>query len=182
MRKTLAIAFVLACSLCNTVNAQPSDPNSIRDQMVKDWQRAKEYTQSYMDAMPADKYGFKAVDSIRSFAEQLLHLAQGTIFLSSYGLDKKNPWMFNLETSPGAASKDSVMYYVNASYDFVIEGLQAIDPMKMSETVSMGAPGTPSATKYAWINKAFEHQTHHRGQATIYIRLVGIRPPGEKLF
>jgi len=30
--------------------------------------------------------------------------------------------------------------------------------------------------------KAFEHQTHHRGQTTIYIRLVGLKPPGERLF
>ncbi|NJN43012.1 MAG: hypothetical protein HC811_13085 [Flammeovirgaceae bacterium] len=32
------------------------------------------------------------------------------------------------------------------------------------------------------IGKAFEHQTHHRGQTTIYIRLKGIAPPNEKLF
>nr|WP_324497299.1 DinB family protein [Haliscomenobacter sp.] len=30
--------------------------------------------------------------------------------------------------------------------------------------------------------KAFEYQTHHRGQTTIYIRLLGIKPPNEKLF
>jgi hypothetical protein len=35
---------------------------------------------------------------------------------------------------------------------------------------------------FTWIMKAFEHQTHHRGQCTIYIRLLGIRPPNEKLF
>jgi len=32
------------------------------------------------------------------------------------------------------------------------------------------------------IDKAFEHQTHHRGQATVYIRLAGGTPPQEKLF
>ena len=32
------------------------------------------------------------------------------------------------------------------------------------------------------MNKTFEHQTHHRGQATIYIRLQGIKPPEERLF
>jgi uncharacterized damage-inducible protein DinB len=30
--------------------------------------------------------------------------------------------------------------------------------------------------------KTFEHQTHHRGQTTIYIRTQGIKPPQEKLF
>lgn len=32
------------------------------------------------------------------------------------------------------------------------------------------------------IGKAFEHQTHHRGQTTVYLRLKGITPPAEKLF
>jgi uncharacterized damage-inducible protein DinB len=30
--------------------------------------------------------------------------------------------------------------------------------------------------------KAFEHQTHHRGQATVYLRLKGVTPPQEMLF
>ena len=37
------------------------------------------------------------------------------------------------------------------------------------------------ATKFALMNKTFEHQAHHRGQTTIYIRLQGIKPPEEKL-
>ena len=37
-------------------------------------------------------------------------------------------------------------------------------------------------TRFALMMKTFEHQTHHRGQTTIYIRLVGIRPPQERLF
>ncbi|HET7002392.1 MAG TPA: DinB family protein [Puia sp.] len=36
--------------------------------------------------------------------------------------------------------------------------------------------------RYAWLLKAFEHQAHHRGQTTIYIRLVGVKPKNERLF
>ncbi len=32
------------------------------------------------------------------------------------------------------------------------------------------------------VNKAFEHQTHHRGQCMIYLRFLGIEPPHEILF
>lgn len=42
--------------------------------------------------------------------------------------------------------------------------------------------GNFNETRLTWLMKAFEHQTHHRGQCTIYIRLQGIRPPAEKLF
>ena len=37
-------------------------------------------------------------------------------------------------------------------------------------------------TKGQALAKLFEHQTHHRGQTTIYIRLAGVKPPNEKLF
>ena len=55
----------------------------IKMQMAKDWERAKAYTIDYLNTMPADKYSFKAVDSIRSFAQQMLHLCQGATFTSS---------------------------------------------------------------------------------------------------
>ena len=47
----------------------------IKKQFLRDWQRAKVYTLDYLNTMPADKYSFRPVDSIRSFAGQMLHLA-----------------------------------------------------------------------------------------------------------
>lgn len=162
------------------VNAQGNLGESIKTQMIKDWERAKSYTGEYLNAMPADKYSFKAQDSVRSFAQQMLHLAQGNVNLSSSGLGKDRLWQGRrLEISPGAQTKDSVAYYVNASYDYVIDGIRNMDPAKFLDNVKSG---TQEISRLVWVQKAFEHQTHHRGQTTIYIRLVGIRPPNERLF
>jgi len=54
-----------------------------------------------------------------------------------------------------------------------------MDASKLEEKIKRG---NIEETRYAWLLKNFEHQTHHRGQATIYIRLRGIKPPNEKLF
>jgi len=157
---------------------------TLKQQMIKDWERAKTYSQEYLDAMPTHKYGFRAVDSIRSFAEQMLHLAVSNALLASVGTGVQNIFLGrNLEKSPTAQSKDSVAYYVNTSYDFVINAIKNMDFGKLSEVIIQRTPGgNRSETRLAWLLKAFEHQTHHRGQCTIYIRLLGIRPPGEKLF
>lgn len=37
-------------------------------------------------------------------------------------------------------------------------------------------------TRELALSKVFEHQTHHRGQTTVYLRLKGLTPPQEKLF
>ena len=165
-------------------SAQNLLTETLKQQMIKDWERAKAYSQEYLDAMPADKYGFRAVDSIRSFAEQMLHLAFSNAILAAAGTGVQNIFLGrNLEKSPTAQSKDSVAYYVNTSYDFVINAIKNMDFGKLSEVVNQRTPGgNRSETRLAWLLKAFEHQTHHRGQCTIYIRLLGIRPPGEKLF
>lgn len=158
--------------------AQGND--SLKAQLIKDWERAKAYTKAYLDAMPMDKYSFRPVDSIRSFSEQMLHLAQGNVNLVSNGTGKDRIFAGrNLEKSPTAQGKDSVVYFAMASYDFCIDAITNMDASKMDEVVKRG---NFSVTRRGWIMKGFEHQTHQRGQCTIYIRLQGIRPPNEMLF
>ncbi|MBS1504563.1 MAG: damage-inducible protein DinB, partial [Bacteroidetes bacterium] len=36
--------------------------------------------------------------------------------------------------------------------------------------------------RWVLIGKAFEHQTHTRGQTVAYLRLKGVKPPPEMLF
>lgn len=177
-------ALLLFCLLFTVKSsAQVLSNDDLKNQMVNDWQRAKEYTIEYMNTMPADKYAykFKAADSLRSFAQQMLHLASANVFLMYTATDKVPfPWAsFGLEKRMTAQTKDSVVYYVNASYDFAIDAVKNCDPAKWKEKKSVFGF---EATKFAFMQKAFEHQTHHRGQTTIYIRLNDIAPPQEKLF
>jgi uncharacterized damage-inducible protein DinB len=50
----------------------------------------------------------------------------------------------------------------------------------MTETIKMF--NRFEMTRDEAFQKAFEHQTHHRGQTTVYLRLKGVTPPNEKLF
>lgn len=175
--KLLAISFCLTI-LAFSANAQSGE--DLKVQMIKDWERAKAYTQDYLNAMPADKYSFKATDSIRSFAQQMIHMAQGTVFIVSTGSGEAPIFgERDIEHSPGAQSKDSVTYFINASYDYAINAIKKLDVSKFTETAKAFGMEIP---RWVWLNKAFEHQTHHRGQTTIYIRLVGSKPPQERLF
>lgn len=172
----LFAAFVTGSS---ELKAQVSLGDQIKAQLVKDWERAKAYTDEYLATMPADKYSARAVDSIRSFSEQMLHLATGTIGLVSNGTGAARIFPgFNMEKSAGAQGRDSVVYYVDASYDYAINAIKNMDASQLEEHIKRGPY---DETRLAWLLKAFEHQTHHRGQCTIYIRLQGIRPPAEKL-
>ncbi len=99
-----SLLFVFAISSF----AQSNLNETLKQQLVKDWERAKTYTQEYLDAMPANKYDFRAVDSIRSFAEQMLHLAQGNIGLISNGTGAQR--IFTVLTCKNALCAGTVRY------------------------------------------------------------------------
>src|SRR5215211_3660146 len=180
-RQQLCIALVFTTAFfVFGATAQAQFAETIKTQLVKEWQRAKLYTLEYLDAMPKEKYGFRAQDSIRSFAQQMLHLAQDIVIMVSLGSGKERIWQGQiLEARSSAQSADSVKYFVMAGYDYGIDAIQNMEASKFEEKVKNRKF---EETRFAWLLKAFEHQTHHRGQTTIYIRLLGIKPPPEKLF
>lgn len=186
----MKVLFTLVLwSACFVAPAQNSLQEILRQQLVKDWERAKAYTQEYLDAMPADKYNFRPVDSVRTFAGHMLHFSKANVGLVTFATGAQNKSVQSIfykrtfEESPTAQNKDSVVYYVNMSYDFVINAIKKADFTKLDEIVATDLLRVPrSATRLGWLLKAFEHQTHHRAQCTVYLRVAGIRPPGEKLF
>ena len=155
-----------------------------QSQMVAEWQRAKTYTKAYLDAMPEDGYGFKPTPEIRSFAQQMLHLADANYIFATVASDKPNPIgetlaAHNINEKMASPTKEAVTKAVMDSYDWVITTLQNMMPDQLQETTKFGKH---EITRSGLYGKAFEHQTHQRGQTTIYLRLKGVTPPAEQLF
>jgi uncharacterized damage-inducible protein DinB len=181
--KMFALFTVIFVSPIITFCQSGISGDTIKGLLVRDWERGKAYTQEYMNAMPSSKYSFRATDSVRSFAQQLLHLAQANMFLVSTATGAKPSYSGpDLEKSKTAQTADSVMYYVNASYDFVINAIKNMPVSSLMQTATLNMGRAITETKLSWLFKAFEHQTHHRGQTTIYLRLAGVHPPNERLF
>ena len=185
MKLIFSLLFIM--STCMVV-AQGTINETIKQQLIKDWERAKSYTQEYLEAMPADKYSFRPVDSVRTFAEQMLHFTVSNTGMAFIATGYRSPSLPiiaspNFGRSPGSQTKDSVTYYVLTSYDNMINAIKGFDFNKATEDMSWDLPGGKrTTTRLNWLEKAFEHQTHHRGQCTVYLRLVGVKPPNERLW
>jgi uncharacterized damage-inducible protein DinB len=155
----------------------PTDPIAV---LVADWTRARDYTKEYLDAMPEDGMNFKPTPDIRSFAEQFLHLAAANFAFVSTATGIANPYQGkNLEKMEEYKTKAALTKIVMESYDFAINAAKNVDLKKANEPVKFFSFNLTRSS--AW-SKGFEHQTHHRGQTTIYLRLKGVKPPQEKLF
>jgi uncharacterized damage-inducible protein DinB len=147
--------------------------------IVKEWERAKAYTKEYLDAMPESGYALKPTPEMRSFAEQMLHLTDANYSFAAAATGEKSPVGFGESEKAADKSKANVTKLVLAGYDFVINNVKKMTAAQLTETVKLF--GRFDMTKATAITKCFEHQTHHRGQTTVYIRLAGATPPQEKL-
>jgi len=149
-------------------------------QLIKDWKRAKAYTLEYLETMPEVGYALKPTPDMRSFAEQMLHLTDGNYGITSVALGVKSPVERGASEKSTDKSKANTIKQVMESYDFVIESIKKANPAQLGETIKLF--GNNEMSRLTALNKCFEHQTHHRGQTTVYIRLAGTKPPQEKLF
>ena len=181
MKKVSLLFAVLALSfVSSSLFAQ-----FMQSQQVAEWQRAKLYTKAYLDAMPEDGFGFKPTPVIRSFAQQMLHLSDANYVFATVASDKPNPLgetlaAHHVNEKMASPTKEATIKAVMDSYDWVISTLQNMTPDQMQETTKFGKHD--NITRSGLFGKAFEHQTHHRGQTTIYLRLKGVTPPPEQLF
>ena len=149
-------------------------------EIVKDWERAKAYTKEYLEAMPDSGYGFKPTPEMRSFAEQMLHLTDAHYGFASAATGAKSPIGQGESEKTADKSKANTTKVVLAGYDFVINGVKKMTAAQLGETIKLFEKF--DMTKGTALAKAFEHQTHHRGQTTVYLRLAGAKPPQERLF
>ncbi|MFI5162728.1 MAG: DinB family protein [Sphingobacteriales bacterium] len=173
-RVSLLFAFLVIAFTSTTASAQVN-----KDQMIADWQRAKAYAKTYLDAMPADGYSFKPTPEMRTFAAQMLHLADGNYALVNGGSGKPNPLGKASAEKTIAQTKEATTKAVMESFDYVIGALQGMTQAQLQETIKFAGKDLTRATV---IDKAFEHQTHHMGQTTVYLRLKGVKPPEQMLF
>jgi uncharacterized damage-inducible protein DinB len=182
----VAAFLILGCSKPAPA-PETAAPTTIRvNTLVADWERAKKYTNAYLDSADEKSIAYKiSTKTPRSFGDQVLHMAEANYGLVMAATGKATDLGFGkLEGKDGYKSKEEVRKAINDSYDYVIAAIKDLDDTRLNDTISVELfPGfKPTMTREAMINKAFEHQTHHRGQTTQYLRAQGLTPPQEMLF
>lgn len=168
----MRLLFMLLLFALNTATAQKRDTLFL-DAAITKLQNSKEYTLKVANKMPEEKYGFKPVPDEMSFGEQLLHIAANLNWLtSSYITSSKSPVT---KAATQVQKKGEIIQVLSNTYDLAIAALKSFEATHLADTVSFFAG---PKTKLQIINLISDHQTHHRAQMIVYLRLNGIKPPG----
>jgi hypothetical protein len=139
------------------------------------------------ESMPAKKYDFAPstgeFKGVRTFAEQLKHLAADNFLLGAGILGEKPPHDVGKDER-GATSvrtKVEIIAYVRDSFAYMHRAARAIDNAKTpipTPSISPWPEGT--ATRLGVAIEDCVHTWDHYGQLVVYLRMNGIVPPASR--
>jgi len=110
-----------------------------KENMVADWTRAKNFTLEYIAAMPEEGINYRPTDSVRTFAEQMLHISSANmgIVAQAFGATPPIEDVSGLEKNESYKTKASLTEVVGKGYDFVITNLEAASADKLQEEIKL---------------------------------------------
>lgn len=164
------IIFLLFLNF-QAINTSAQTVDSLSVQLERKWVNAKVYTLKMADLMPEEFYDFKPSPEEMSFGEQLLHISNNIIALSSNYLSVKS----DLELKNISSSdKTAIMKTVGNAFDIGRSAHQQVEAKHLDDMVKFFAG---PLSKRQILLLLHDHQTHHVGQLIVYLRLKGIKPP-----
>lgn len=143
-----------------------------KSEFLEKWSNARDYTIELAESMPADQYAFMPTDDVRSFEDQMRHMVRNMVWLSGSYLGNEADFPYPLRDT--VYDKTGILEILNAGFEYAHQAVEQLDPKEYNDQVDFFA-GPKS--KRQIIMLLTDHVTHHRGQAIVYLRLQGIKPP-----
>ena len=171
MKKTLLTLAALALPALSQT--------TIKDAMAKHWKATGELTLAVADAMPAEDYNFRPNPEEMSFGQLMAHIALADRGACANASGMTAP---EIPSQIAAFAKDNkqevdkatAIAFQKATFDFCN---QAVASVSLEKLDAIAGPPARHLTGYEWLWSYFTHTAHHRGQAEVYLRVKGIKPP-----
>lgn len=165
----LAVTLLLALP----VSAQDHDNSAYLENYTSDFNGASKKLADLAGATPADLFGWRPADGIRSVSEVYMHVAAANFALaSSLGVAMPADGPQNLEKD--VMDKAQVVEVLKTSQDHVRQALEAImHEDLMGKVTAFGS----SMSRYQVLMILSGHSHEHLGQSIAYARSNNVAPP-----
>ena len=169
----VAIAMMAASAHVRAEQGAPANP--ISQALRADWTGAKTNFRRSADVMPEAKYGFKPVDSVRSYGAILAHVAGAAYEFCSAAKGEKTPHAED-EFEKSAKTKAEIVKALDGAIAYCDEVYKGLDDVKAAQMVA-GAFGGPQGARAANLTGNTIHFQEHYGNIVTYLRINGLVPP-----
>jgi hypothetical protein len=136
------------------------------------------------EAMPEDKFNFAPTQgefkTVRTFAQQVKHIAAANYLLGSGILAEKPPLDLEGENGPAKiTSKADVIQFLKDSFTYLHKAMNSIDENNVLGQVQ--SPFGPNkVSRLGLAVGAISHPFDHYGQMVEYLRMNNIIPPASR--
>ena len=184
MSRTFEIAAIVLLLSTASVVAQVATPAEPRtaSQVLDFWvTNTEQLLVPAADAMPEAKYSFAPSNGefsgVRTFAEQVKHLAAANYQLAAAALGEDPPTGTDHETAPDTVkTKAQVMDYLKESFVSLHRAAAALNESNMNDPI----PSKGNRTRLLMLIDAVVHSSNHYGQIVEYLRMNNIVPPASR--
>ena len=134
------------------------------------------------EVMPESGYSVKIDPDVRSFGQQVAHIADANYLFASSCLGEPNPFPGVTLVEPGILEKSKVTKHdiltaLKSSFTYCDAAFNSTSDTTLAETVPFPVAGKETVPKAFLLNLAFLHTAEHYGAMTLYLRSQGIIPP-----
>ena len=172
----LTYTFLLCCGAFAAMVASPlwaqSPASRLAQELVATWERTAASMIDVAEVMPEEKYGFKPTPEVRTFREQLVHVA-GTV---QRFIDTANGTKSESEPAQETMTKAAIVQLLTQRYQAGKGLIGALSDAQMVEAVKFPF-GDRMVSRYGFWMGPIQDGADHYGQLVIYLRLNGIVPP-----
>ncbi len=190
MKKEVMMAILLL-ALGSSICAKAATPQGKTDQkptFAAVYDRTLSGTEkevvSAAEAMPDDKFNFAPTQGdfkgVRTFAQQVKHIAAVNYMLAAAILGEKPPVELGSENGPAnITSKADAVKFLKDSFSYLHKALGSIDESNILGQVQ--SPFGPNKmTRMSLSLIAISHPFDHYGQMVEYLRMNNIVPPASR--
>src|SRR5512138_870948 len=150
----------------------------IKDALVKHWKVTGDFTMAVAKAMPADSWAFRPNPEEMTFGELVVHIAGANLNACSNAANVPRPAIpepiSKAVSEKRPADRDLALQFLGDTFKFCNDTVAGMTTEKL-ETVTGLTQRKMSGFEWLW--SYFTHTAHHRGQAEVYLRVKGIKPP-----
>jgi hypothetical protein len=179
IRATLLILILATSTVAQKqVPDEPRTVSQVLEFWISDTQRL---VVPAAEAMPEAKYSFAPAkgefQGVRTFAEQVKHLAAANYQLGAAALKEQPPAGTQNESAPPSVqTKAEIMEYLKGSFACLHRAAAVLSEKNMNDPIA-----TKGGRTRMWLLiDAVAHSSNHYGQMVEYLRMNGVVPPANR--
>jgi uncharacterized damage-inducible protein DinB len=173
MNRSAAMTLALAMLGGGALLSAQSNPLSA--DVRRDYEGVRDFFIRAAEKMPEADYGFKPTPEVRTFAQQVAHVAddQYNLCAPARGETRKAAYT---EIENTLSRKADLVAALKKAFAYCDGAYAALTDASGAELVTSGK----GKTKFAMLNWNLWHTWEHYGNVVVYLRMKGLVPPSSE--